>query len=255
MSTAIRALIVDDEDLARERVRTLLADDPEVRVIGEHADGHSAVEAVRREAPDLVFLDVQMPELDGFEVLEKVGPGAIPAIIFVTAYDQYAIRAFEFVALDYLLKPFDAARFRRAVERAKEQVRRRDAAAALEQLEALLCNARQLHLERLVVKESGRITFLKVEEIRWIEAQGNYVILHATNASPLVRRTLRELQEKLDPARFLRIHRSAVVNLDHIRELRPLFHGEYAVTLDDGTELTSSRALKDVLRRALDDRL
>ena len=174
--------------------------------------------------------------------------------MFVTAYDQYAIRAFEFVALDYLLKPFDRSRFQQALGRAKEQIRLRAAALMQPQLEALLENARGLHLERLAVRESGRISFLRVDEICWLEAQGNYVKIHAAGQAPLVRRTLKELEERLDPSRFLRIHRSVLVNLDRVRELRPMFHGEYQVLLDDGTELTSSRGLKETLRKVMDDR-
>ena len=162
----MRALIVDDEELARERIRMLLAGDDQVQVIGECADGRSAVEAIRRQQPDLLFLDVQMPELDGFAVLEEVGAATIPAVVFVTAYDQYAIRAFEFVALDYLLKPFDRSRFQQALGRAKEQVRARAAGRVRPQLEALVENARRPHLERLAVRESGRISFLRVDEIR-----------------------------------------------------------------------------------------
>ena len=254
MSAVIRALIVDDEELARERIRTLLAGDDQIQIVDECADGRSAVAAIRRRKPDLLFLDVQMPELDGFAVLEEVGAVNIPAIVFVTAYDRYAIRAFEFVALDYLLKPFDSSRFRQTLDRAKEQIRVRGADMRQQQIEALLENASRPHLERLVVRESGRISFLRVEEIRWLEAQGNYVKIHASGQAPVIRRTLKDLEERLDPSRFLRIHRSILVNLDRVRELRPMFHGEYQVLLDDGTELTSNRGLKETLRRVMDDR-
>ncbi|HEY3132016.1 MAG TPA: response regulator [Acidobacteriota bacterium] len=183
----IRALIVDDEPLARERIRTLLKDEPEVEIVGECADGRRAVSAVRERKPDLIFLDVQIPELDGFEVLKAVGPGAMPAVIFVTAYDQYALRAFDVHAIDYLLKPFDRQRFHRALRRAKDQISSEKYDHVNERLLALLEDLKggQKYLERLVIKSGGRVFFLRVDEIDWMEATGNYLRLHAGKAATI----------------------------------------------------------------------
>jgi two-component system LytT family response regulator len=219
-----------------ERLRDLLAGDPEVEVVGLCADGVEAVSAIRALAPDLVFLDVQMPESGGFDVVAEIGVDRMPVVVFVTAYDDYALRAFEAHALDYLLKPFDEARFRGALARAKAHVR-----AAR--------GSRPRLLERLIVKSGGRYVFVKAEEIDWVEAQGNYVRLHAGGASHLLRDSIGHLEGRLDPDRFLRIHRSTIVNLDRVREIAPLFHGEHAVVLEDGTRLTLSRGYRDRLSR------
>jgi two-component system LytT family response regulator len=247
---SIRALIVDDEPLARERIRSLLAADGEIEVAGECANGEEAVSATLRERPDLLFLDVQMPGLDGFDVLGELPPEVMPVVIFVTAYDQHALRAFEVHALDYLLKPFDEARFRRSLERAKGFARARRARAADGRLDALLeeLAAERRYVKRLVIQAPGRVFFLRAEEIDWIETAGNYVRLHVGAEAHLHRETMRDLESRLDPERFLRIHRSTIVNLDQIRDLKPLFHGGYAVTLKDGTELTSSRNYAERLR-------
>ena len=249
----IRTLIVDDEELARERIRSLLADDPDVEIVGECADGAQAVEAIRRLTPDLLFLDIQMPERDGFGVLKEVGPQSIPAVIFVTAFDRYALRAFDYVALDYLLKPFDSARFRSALERAKLRIATADTETLRRQLDGLVENLERKHLQRLVIKAAGRIFFLDTSEIRWIEAQGNYVLVHAVSGSHLVRRSMKDLAARLDPSSFVRIHRSFIASIPRIKELRPLFHGEYSVLLDDGTELTSNRRFKEQLQRLLEE--
>lgn len=198
-SSRIRALIVDDEPLARERIRTLLRKEPDIEVAGECGDGGRAVTAIEKERPDLVFLDVQMPEAGGFEVLEAVGAERMPAVIFVTAYDKYALRAFEVHALDYLLKPFDRQRFREALERARAHIRRAQAGELHQRLLALLGDVRpaQARRERLVVREGGRIFFLRVEEIDWVEAAGNYVRLHAGKRSHLLRETLAGLEEQV----------------------------------------------------------
>ena len=249
MTVPLRALIVDDEELARERIRALLADDPEIEIHGECANGREAVEAIRRAVPDLLFLDIQMPEMDGFQVLEAVARERIPAIVFVTAHDRYAVEAFDYAALDYLLKPFDRARFLETLARAKTRIERRDTGEIRRQIDGLLDNLARPHLDRLVVKDAGRIAFVKVGEIRWIEAQGNYASIHAGGETHLLRRTMKDLASRLDPRRFARIHRSIIVNLDRVREIATLLHGEYRVVLDDGTELTSNRRFREVLER------
>ena len=249
----IRALIVDDEPLARERIRTLLQDEPEVEIVGECADGRRAVSAIREWKPDLIFLDVQIPEMDGFEVLKAVGPGAMPAVIFVTAYDQYALRAFDVHAIDYLLKPFDRQRFHRALRRAKDQISSEKYDVVNERLLALLEDLKggQKFLERLVIKSGGRVFFLRVDEIDWMEAAGNYVRLHVGKESHLQRETMSALEAKLDPRKFVRIHRSRIVNLERIKELQPWFRGDYQVVLRDGTKLTLSRGYRDRLQEVL----
>ena len=257
----IRALIADDEPLARERIRTLAAADPELEIVGECAHGREAVEAIRREAPDLLFLDVQMPGLDGFGVLQAVGPERMPATIFVTAYDRYALRAFEVAAVDYLLKPFDRERFQKALRRAKGWLRqkRRDVSQddvnrrLLAALESLRPEPR--YLERLMVKSAGRILFLPAAEIDWIEATGNYVRLHAGRDAHLLRDTMRNLETGLDPARFVRIHRSAIVNIERVQEMHPWFHGDFEVLLRGGRRLTLSRGYRHRLEAALGRRL
>jgi two-component system LytT family response regulator len=252
---AIRALIVEDEPLARERVRALLAAEPDVEIVGEARDGLEAVEAIRREAPDLVFLDVQMPELDGFGVIERLGALNMPVVVFMTAYDQYALRAFEVNALDYLLKPFDRERFQRAVERARGHLDPQGAGALSQRLLGLLQNLKgsPRYLERLVVRSSGRIFFLKAEEIDCVEACGNYVRLCVGDDEHLLRETMTSLEAKLDPSRFLRIHRSTIVNVERIKELQPSFHGDYVVMLLSGKRLTLSRGYRDRLQEILDN--
>jgi two-component system LytT family response regulator len=249
----IRTLIVDDEPLGRERIRTLLAGDPEIEVTGECPDGHRAIAAIERSRPDLVFLDVQMPELDGFEVLDAIVGEKMPAIIFVTAYDRYAVQAFEVHALDYLLKSFDRDRFQAALQRAKEEIHRSREGLLNERLVGLVedLQAKQKHLTRLVIKSAGRIVFLRVEDIDWLEAADNYVRVHAGRESHLIRETLQSIESRLNPAQFLRIHRSTVVNLDRIRELQPIFHGDYLIKLSDGTELTLSRNYREKLLEPL----
>lgn len=249
----IRALIVDDEPLGRERVRALLHEDAEVEVVGEIPDGRRAVAAVEKLKPDLLFLDVQMPEMDGFAVLDAIAGKHMPAIIFVTAYDRYAVQAFEVHALDYLLKAFDRERFGKAVERAKEEIRRSREGALSERLAGLLedLESRKPLATRMVIKSGGRIFFLPVEEIDWVEAADNYVCIHAGSETHLMRETLQALESRLNPAKFFRIHRSTIVNIDRIRELQPIFHGDYSVRLRDGTELTLSRSYREKLGEGL----
>lgn len=249
----IRALIVDDEPLGRERIRTLLNAHPDVEIVGECPDGRRAVTSVERLKPDLMFLDVQMPEMDGFQVLEAIAVKHVPAVIFVTAYDRYAVQAFEVHALDYLLKSFDRERFDRAMQRARSEIERSREGVLSDRIAGLLedLESKKERLTRLVVKSAGRIFFLSVDEIDWIEAADNYARIHAGRDVHLVRETLQSLEGRLDPASFLRIHRSTIVNLARIRELHPLFHGDYSVRLKNGTELTLSRNYREKLTEPL----
>jgi two-component system LytT family response regulator len=253
----IRALVVDDEPLAREMIREMLATDSEVEVVGECVNGREAIEAIKTSTPDLVFLDVQMPELGGFEVLESLDPNTTPYVIFVTAYDQYAVRAFEVHALDYLLKPFDRERFEVAWRRAKAQIkldrtsrRDQDIIALLEELKA-----GPRYLERLVIKNGGRVFFLHVQDIYCIEAEGNYVRVYDNQKGYLLRETISSLEEQLDPKQFLRIHRSAIVKIDRIKEMQPWFHGEYRIIMENGKQLALSRNYRANLQEAVGNTL
>ncbi len=254
----IRALIVDDEPAARKAIRGLLAGDPDIRVDGECPDGRSALAAIRDGAPDLLFLDIQMPELDGFEMLRRVEPARLPVVVFVTAYDQYALQAFEAHALDYVLKPFDDERFRQAVVRAKDQVRQRRLGALGEQLVAMLHGASAAPpgpaggwLQRLPIKADGRIAIVELDTVDWLESDGDYVRIHAGGKRHLLRETMKHLEARLDPARFVRIHRSTIVNVARIRELQPYFRGEYVVLLRDGARLKLSRGCRPRLEAVL----
>jgi two-component system LytT family response regulator len=248
----MQVLIIDDEPLACARIRTLLAEEPDVRIAGEFHDGRSAIAAIRKLAPDLVFLDVQMPEMDGFAVLQSLDSERIPVVIFVTAFDQYALKAFEVSALDYLLKPFDRERFQQALERGRNEVVRREHGDFDHRLRSALeaWQKRAQYVERLVIKSGGRIVFLRTPEIDWIEAQGNYVRLHAGRGQYLHRETMSRLETMLDPAMFARIHRSTIVNVERIKELQPLFRGDYAVILRDGQKLTLGKAYRHRLKLA-----
>jgi len=252
-STKIRALIVDDEELARDRITSLLAEQNDVEVVGTCSDGPSAVEAIERERPDLVFLDVQMPGMDGFEVIENLDRDHIPAVVFVTAHDAHAIRAFEIHALDFLLQPFDQTRFEKALERARAQLSRDKSSTIDSRLMSLLEELRdeRKYPERLIVKSSGRVFFVRAEDIDWVEASGNYVKIHTKNEAHLLRESMKNMEAKLDPKIFVRIHRSAIVNIDRIKELEPWFHGEYVVIMRDGTRLTASRVFSDRLSAAI----
>jgi two-component system LytT family response regulator len=234
---AIRALIVDDEALARERVRSLLQG-TDVTVVEECNGGRDAVDAILEHRPDLVFLDVQMPDLDGFEVLDAVASEWLPAVIFVTAYDEYAIKAFDVHAIDYLLKPIEPERFSKALARATKR--------------GLLSLLDARPIDRLVIRARGKVSFLKPSEIDWIEADGKHVHLHAGHETHVVRHTLTGLEQRLTSHGFVRVHRSAIVNVDRIKELEPWFHGEYVVILKDGTKLTSSAAHSQALHRIID---
>lgn len=243
----IRTLIVDDEPLARDRVRRFLRDEKEIELIGECGNGNDAVKTIKAEKPDLVFLDIQMPEKTGFEVIKALGNTTLPTVIFVTAYDQYALQAFEVHALDYLLKPFNKERFHVAVTRAREQIEGRRRGDLDERLVSLIegLGSEKKYLERLVVKSVGRVFFLKTDEIDYIEAAGNYLKLHVGRESHMIRETMNGIEGKLDPATFMRIHRSTVVNVDRIKELHPMFSGDYSVILRDGTELALSRNYRE----------
>ena len=248
----LRVLIVDDEPLARKRVADLLKDDPEIRIVGECPDGIRAVAEIRRHRPQLVFLDVQMPEMDGFDVIATVGTDRMPPVIFVTAYDQYALKAFDVHAIDYLLKPFERKRFRTALKRAKHAIAS-GSWKENENLSPLLAQLREdgRAEERIIVRESGRVTIIKPDEIDWIEAAGNYVTLHVGGKKHLHRETLKSLERRLAPSRFIRCHRSAIVNIDRVRELRPRSRGDSAVVLRDDSRLPLSRRFRKQLEKAL----
>ena len=245
--TPLRTLIVDDEPLARDRLRAMLAKVPDLALLGECASGPDAIAAIRRERPDLVFLDVQMPGCDGLQVVAELEPKERPVVIFVTAHDQFAVDAFAVQAVDYLLKPFDLERLQTAVQRATEHVRARRAGELGARLESLLAHGPTVEKkpERLTVRADGRVVFLKPEEIVWVEAADNYVVLHlASHERLMVRETLSAVEERLGAASFARVNRSAIVNLHEVKELQPTAHGDYSVVLRDGTKVPLSRSLR-----------
>ena len=249
MTVALRALIVDDVQLARQRLRRLLQPHAGIEVVGECGDAASALAAIAELKPDLVFLDIEMPEQDGFAVLAELPAAARPAVVFVTAYDQYAVQAFEANALDYLLKPVEPARLAATLERVRAQ---RAQGTGNEKLEAVLrALGRERHAPRLAVKSGEGTQLVRVAEIDWIEAAGNYLCVRAAGQTHVVRETLTQMETRLDPARFVRIHRSRIVNIDRITHLSPLFNGDHSVKLADGTELTLSRTSREALFRAL----
>lgn len=247
----LRAVVVDDEPVARRSVRRFLDADPEVEVIDECGDGKTAVQVICREQPDLVFLDIQMPEMNGFEVVKQVGLERMPVTIFVTAYDRYALRAFEALALDYLLKPFGKARFAQALGRAKQYVAGGINREALGSVIAALGQAasESRYPRQLPVTQQGHVVFVSTAEIDWIEADGNYARLHVGKQHFETRETLGSLERKLDPLEFVRIHRSTIVNVRSIKEIHPWFHGHHLVVLNSGVELRMSRYQRDVARR------
>lgn len=240
MTDPLRVLIVDDEPLARDSIRTLLADDAEVRVVGE-GTGSDAEVLIARGRPDIMFLDIQMPEVDGFEVLDRVGADTVPAVIFVTAYDQYAVRAFEVHALDYLLKPFDDKRFAGALARAKERVGARRRGEVDNRIAELL-KERDLNRTRFLIPVRDKTVVVDAAQIDWIEASDYYVTLHAGAAAHLLRQTMDEIEKQLDRRQFFRVHRSAIVNVDRVREIHPLFRGDCALVLADGRRIKLSRS-------------
>lgn len=246
-------LIVDDEPLARERIRTLLRREDGVTVVGEAGNGADAVLLVEEQRPDLVFLDVQMPEVDGFAFLELLGPARVPAVVFVTAFDQYALRAFEVHALDYLLKPFDRERFQQALGRARDAIAGRQTREVNRRIGAMLSDLvpERRWAGRLLVKTNGKTLLLRTEEVDWIEAAANYLRLHRGREVHLLRETMNSIEGRLDPSQFVRIHRSTIVNLDRVAQLEPWFHGDYVVKLGDGTSLTLSRTYREQFEERL----
>jgi two-component system, LytTR family, response regulator len=247
----IRALIVDDEPLARQRVRLLLAEEPDVKVVAESEDGFKAVDQLQATRPDLVFLDVQMPEMDGFEVLRRVPPALLPVVIFTTAYDQHALRAFEVNALDYLLKPFKPARFKESVQRARDLIANKQAGVAARGLLALLGQtpAPAAQLTRLAVKTPGRVTFVELDQIQAIEAAGKYAVVHVGKENHVLREAMSSLESHLPPQRFMRISRSVIVNLDQIQELQPMFKGENLVVLKNGKRYPTTRPIREIQQK------
>ncbi len=247
----IRALIVDDEPLARSNIAVLLRMDPEIGFVSECGSGTEAIGEIRIAKPDLLFLDVQMPECDGFDVLELIGKDLPSAVVFVTAYDQYALRAFEAGALDYLLKPFDNTRFELALGRAKQRIRQGDRNETDRTEKDRIEKDRPRKLERVVVKSAGEVSFVKVSEIDWIEAADYYACLHVGSKSHLLRRSMSELEEDLDPAVFCRVHRSSIVNLDRVRGLKLSEDGEYEVLLENGARVRLSRRYRKQLQERM----
>ena len=244
----VRTLIVDDESLARDRLRQLLQKEPAIEIVGECSDGQAAVAAIQKESPELVFLDVQMPELDGFAVAETLGAEAGPVIVFVTAHDRFALRAFEIHAVDYLLKPFDRERFQKALRRALEQIDHRASRGLIERQAALIAELKSPRQgEQLAVKSGGHTVWVRLEDIDWISSADNYTELHVGTKSHLLRETLSALEARLEPAKFVRISRSAIVNAQRIKQIKRLFYGGCELTLEGGARLTLSRRYRDKL--------
>ncbi len=248
----IRVLLSDDEALARERLRSLLDDEPDVEIVAECGDGKSAIAVIKREKPDLVFLDIQMPEIDGFGVVSALRDQVMPLTIFVTAYDRYAMKAFEVHALDYLLKPVSKERLSEALDHARKQLQHPSEATFQRRVLNLLSDldSRQSPPQRIVIKADGEIVCLKPQEIDWAESAGNYVCLHVGPATHILRETITSLESRLGHHQFLRVHRSTLVNVDRIKTLRPSLYGDYSILLRDGTKLTLSRGFREnVLKR------
>ena len=266
MTSKIRTLVVDDEPLAREGIVTMLALDSEVEVIGTCADGHSAVNAIRAQKPDLVFLDIQMPKRDGFEVLAELKREERPMVIFITAYDKYAIRAFELSAIDYLLKPFRDARFLAALAKAKKEIRQARSNDLGQKVEQLLGYMQEMaaakspavpaakqtdSTDRVVLKTGSDILFLRTTDIIWVESQADFIKVHTTGAALLVRATLQSLEDRLDAAKFLRVHRSTLVNIEHVRKVTPALYGDYSILMSDNTKLRLSRKNRGKLKQLI----
>jgi two-component system LytT family response regulator len=247
----IRTLIVDDEPLARQRVRLLLTEEPDVEIVGESADGVEAIAQIRTTKPALVFLDVQMPEVDGFAVLREVPQELLPVVIFTTAYDQHALRAYDAHALDYLLKPFKPERFKKAMQRARELITDKHASTAARGLLELLGERATPagQLTRLAVKSAGKVIFLSLHEIHTIEAAGKYAVVHTDKENHILRESIASLESNLPPQRFLRISRSIIVNIDQILELQPMFKGENVIVLKSGKRYPTTRPLRELQQK------
>jgi len=251
--TPVRALIVDDEPLARAHLRSLLRDRGDVDVIGECGDGRSAIDQIKKLTPELVLLDIQMPELDGLEVIREVGPAEMPAVVFVTAYDEHALAAFEVHAFDYILKPVSRQRFTAAIDRVVGLIRT-DALATERPLDALIeaMRSERTALDRIAVKADGRVVFIRVNEIDWIEADDDLVRIHTGKVVHAHRSTLTHLEERLPASKFLRVHRSTLVNVDRIREIQPWFQGDWVLILADGTRLHSGKSYRSKVREYIE---
>ena len=245
---AIRTLIVDDEPLARERIALLLESEPDVEIIGECGDGKSAARAIKSKAPDLVFLDIQLPEMNGFELIESMPARRAPSIIFVTAYDQFALKAFKIHAVDYLLKPVEGARLKEALDHLRKQLRHGgdDVRGRLAELIGDL-EAQSGRANRIVLRSDGEVLVLKPAEIDWVESAGNYVCFHVGAETHIFRETMNQVEERLHDHNFARIHRSAIVNLDRIKRLKPTLYGDYSVELRNGIKLTMSRSYRQAV--------
>ena len=256
MTTADRrtkVVIADDEPLARERLKMLLGAEAGVDVVAECQNGTEAIDAIQDLRPDLVFLDVQMPGATGFEVIDAVGATKMPAVVFVTAYDRYALRAFDVHALDYLLKPFDRERFQQALVRARERLQHQNQGELERRLLELVQDLKHnpQRIDRFVVKSGGRVYFVRADEIDWVEAAGNYVKLHVGEETHLIRETMTAIESQLDPEVFFRIHRCHIVNIERVRELQPWFNGEYVICLTGGARLTLSRSYRERFQQRL----
>jgi two-component system, LytTR family, response regulator len=253
VTAPLRVLIVDDEPVARSGIKALLARDAEMTVVGECGDGRTAVEAIRELRPDLVLLDIQMPEMDGFEVIQTVGPDRMPPVVFVTAWDQFALRAFEVHALDYLLKPFDDERFTDALSRIKRAIRTGQVDQLAGRLAALLNDVprEERYLSRIVVRKTSGAVFVPVSEIDWIEAADYCARIHTHGKVHVIRETMQRLEQRLDPGRFFRVHRSGIVNLDRVREMQPAPHGDHVLVLQDGSKVRLSRSRKAALEERM----
>jgi len=239
----IKTVIVEDDPLARKRLETLLRQDPRIDIAGCCQDGEAAVAAIAKQRPDLVFLDIQLPKMDGFEVLKAIDPKHLPQIIFATAFDQYAVKAFNYHAIDFLLKPFDDQRFRNALARAKERILRNDSENISEGVQALLAYLKreEVYLKRILIKMDNRIHIIPVEDIQWFEADGYNIKIFSQAETFKLRKTMKEIEQKLDPKIFLRIHRSYIINMEYIKEMQEWFKGDYLVILKSGKKLTISK--------------
>ncbi len=249
----IQALIVDDEPLARERIALMLENESDIKIVGQCGDGKSAARAIKSKAPDLVFLDIQLPEMDGFEIIESIPANRLPLIVFVTAYDQFALKAFKVHAVDYLLKPVEGERLAEALDHARSQMHLRDPSRHARLVELLRdLDSHRGRTNRIVLKSEGEVLCLKPSEIDWVESAGNYVCFHVGASTHIFRETMNQVEERLRQHNFLRIHRSAIVNFDRVKKLKPLLYGDYTAELRDGTKLTLSRAYRQAVLKKIE---